>query len=101
VVSSLGVVGVHGATGAGGVGVELAGGVSAVSYSFHSSYHDCEQATSVTAYAPVAEARARGELWLSPWLTAGVTVGASVLERGAWIGGLYLGVHSRAFGGER
>ncbi|TMQ17613.1 MAG: hypothetical protein E6J90_22105 [Deltaproteobacteria bacterium] len=46
VVSGLGVVGVHGAAGGGGIGVELAGG-------------------------------------------------------GAWAGGLYLGVHSRAFGGDR
>ena len=72
-----------------------------VSYSFQSSYHLCQQATSVMVFAPVAEARARGELWLSPWLTAGVTLGTSVLETHAWMGGLYLGVHTRAFGGER
>lgn len=100
-VDGLGVVGVHGALGFGGIGVELAGGVRAVSYSFHSSYHDCQQATSVSALAAVGEARARGELWISPWLTAGAMVGTSVLERHAWMGGVYLGVHSRAFGGER
>jgi hypothetical protein len=98
-VDSLGVVGLHAAVGF--VGVELAGGLRAVSYSFHSNYHDCRQLTSVTALAAVGEARARGELWLSPWLTAGVTLGTSVLERGAWMGGVYLGVHSRAFGGDR
>ena len=100
-VDSFGVVGIHGAIGSGGLGVELAGGMRAASYSFHSSYHDCQQSTSITALAPVAEARARGELWLSPWLTAGVTVGASVLERNTWMGGVYLGVHTRAFGGDR
>jgi hypothetical protein len=101
IVDSFGVVGVHGTTGTGGLGVELVGGMRAVSYSFHSSYHLCEQSTSVAALAAVAEARVRGELWLGPWLTAGVTVGASVLERNSWIGGVYLGVHTRAFGGDR
>jgi len=100
-VDSLGVVGLHAAVGFGGVGVELAGGLRAVSYSFHSSYHDCRQLTSVTALAAVGEARARGELWLGPWLTAGIAIGTSVLERNAWMGGVYLGVHSRAFGGDR
>lgn len=100
-VDSLGVVGVRVATGFGALGVELAGGLRAVSYGFHSSYHDCQQATSINALGGVAEARARGELWLTPWLTAGATLGTSVLERNAWMGGLYLGVHSRAFGGDR
>jgi hypothetical protein len=100
-VDSLGVVGVRAATGFGALGVELAGGLRAVSYSFHSSYHDCLQATSISALAAVVEARARGELWLTPWLAAGAMLGTSVLERNAWMGGVYLGVHSRAFGGDR
>jgi hypothetical protein len=100
-VDSLGVVGVRAATGFGALGVELAGGLRAVSYSFHSSYHDCQQSTSINALAAVAEARARGELWLTPWLAAGATLGTSVLERNAWMGGLYLGIHSRAYGGDR
>jgi hypothetical protein len=101
VVDSLGVVGLHGSAGLAGFGVELAGGLRAVSYSFHSSYHDCQQSTSVTALAAVGEARVRGELWLGPWFTAGATVGTSVLTRGAYMAGVYLGVHSRAFGGGR
>jgi hypothetical protein len=101
VFDTLGTVGVHGATRAGGLGVELSGGLRTVSYSFQSDYHTCEQATSITAFAPVAEARARGELWISPWLTAGVTIGTSVIEQHTWMGGVYLGVHTRAFGGER
>lgn len=100
-VDSLASIGIRGATHVGGLGVELSGGMRAVSYGFHSSYFDCIQPTSVMAYAPVAEARARGELWLSPWLTAGVTVGTSVLEAHTWMGGVYLGVHTRAFGGGR
>jgi len=101
VLDSLATVGAHGALGPGGLGVELSGGMRTVSYGFHSDYHDCQQSMSILAYAAVAEARARGELWLSPWLTAGVTVGTSVLEKNTWMGGLYLGVHTRAFGGER
>ncbi len=100
-VDSLAAVGVRGEAHGGELAVELAGGVRAASYSFESSYHGCLQATSVTAVAPIAEARVRGELWVSPWLTAGLTAGASVLEHHAWMGGLYLGVHTRAFGGER
>jgi hypothetical protein len=101
IVDTLGLVGVHGSVGPAGIGVELAGGVRAVSYGFHSSYHDCQGSTSISAVGTVGEARARGELWLSPWITAGAVVGTSVLERGAWMGGLYLGFHSRAFGGDR
>jgi hypothetical protein len=101
VVDSALAVGVHGQVHGGGLAVELAGGVRAASYSFESSYHGCLQPTSVTAVAPIVEARVRGELWVSPWLTAGLTAGTSVLDRHAWMGGLYLGVHTRAFGGER
>ncbi|HEY0985415.1 MAG TPA: hypothetical protein VGD80_00135 [Kofleriaceae bacterium] len=101
VVDSLATVGIRGAGHAGAIAVELSGGMRALSYGFHSSYHDCVTGSSVLVYAPVAEARARGELWLSPWLTAGVTVGTSVLESRTWMGGLYLGVHTRAFGGGR
>jgi hypothetical protein len=101
VVDTLATAGVHGAIGAAGLGVELSGGLRSVSYSFQSDYHTCEQSTGIAAFAPVAEARARGELWISPWLTAGVTIGTSVIEQHTWMGGLYLGVHSRAFGGER
>jgi hypothetical protein len=101
IIDTLGVVGVHGATGFGGLGVELVGGMRSISYGFHSSYHGCEQSTSVSARGAVAEARARGELWLGPWLSAGVTIGTSILESNTWMGGVFVGVHSRAFGGDR
>ena len=50
---------------------------------------------------PLAELRGRAELWLDPWITGGAVVGTSVLESQDWMFGLYLGLHSRAFGGER
>jgi hypothetical protein len=101
IVDSMAAVGVRGVVHAGELGVELTGGMRGVSYGFHSNYLGCVQGTSVTAFAPIAEARAHGELWLSPWLAAGVTVGTSVLESRTWMGGIYLGLHTRAFGGER
>lgn len=101
VVDSLGAIGVRGAIHSGAIGVELAGGMRAVSYHFHSSYHNCEQMTTLTEVAPVAEARVHGEVWISPWLTAGATAGTSVIEGHTWMAGLYVGVHTRAFGGER
>jgi hypothetical protein len=101
IVDSLAAVGFRGQTHAGSLGIEMAGGMRAVSYHFHSSYHDCEQMTTLTAFGAIAEARARGELWLSPWVTAGATIGTSVIENHTWMGGVYLGFHTRAFGGTR
>jgi len=101
VVDSLGIIGVRGGAGPGTLGVEFAGGLRVASYGVHSSYHDCETSGAVTALEGVAEARARGELWLGPWITAGAVIGASVIERSAWMAGVYVGVHSRAFGGGR
>lgn len=81
----------------GAVAVEAAGGVRDVQYAWHSTYHDCEQTTTVGAASGVLEARVRGELWINPWFTAGVSAGASVLERGDYTAGLYLGMHTRSF----
>jgi hypothetical protein len=97
IADSLGAFGIRGAGRTGAFGVELAGGVRVISYGFASSYHDCSSTTDVLATAAVAEVRARGELWLGPWVTAGATVGTSVLERGAWMAGFYVGVHGRSF----
>ena len=85
----------------GAIAIEGAGGLRSVRYNFDSSYHYCETTTTVTANMGVVEARARAELWLSPWLTAGVTVGSNVLERSDWMAGFYFGAHSRAYAGAR
>ena len=99
IVDSLATVGVRGTSSFGSLGVELAGGVRTVSYSFDSQFATFSQSSTITAVAAVAEARVRGELWLGPWVSAGVEVGTSVLEKDAWMGGVYLGVHTRAFSG--
>ena len=101
IVDSLATVGLRGTSSFGSLGVEFAGGVRAVSYSFDSQFPGFAESSNITAVSAVAEARVRGELWLGPWVTAGVEVGTSVLEKDAWMGGVYLGVHTRAFSGGR
>jgi len=101
VIGGLGIAGVRGTTGIGAFALEAAGGVRNTSYNFRSSYHLCEDTTSVSETRAVVEARARAELWLGPWFTAGATLGANVLSRGDWLAGIYLGLHSRAYGGTR
>jgi hypothetical protein len=100
----LGFAGLAGYRVSGGLGslaIEGAGGLRSVRYNFESSYHLCETSETFVSTTSVIEARARGELWLSPWLTAGAQLGTNVLDRGDWMAGLYLGVHSRAFAGTR
>src|SRR5690606_23304985 len=54
-IHATGVAGVQKATSIGSFGVELAGGVRSVSYSFHSTYGACETTTTVSAAAPIVE----------------------------------------------
>jgi hypothetical protein len=96
-----GVFGARGTTKHGAFGVEMAAGARSVRYAFDSAYHDCNQTNTITTTKGIVEARARGELWLGPWITAGATIGTSVIEQGDWLAGVYLGVHSQAFGGGR
>jgi len=100
-VNMLGVVGLRTGSKHASFGVEVAGGVHVASYSFHTQYLACEQYTSVSAAAPLAEIRANVEHWLNPWIKVGANVGGSVIDRGSWMSGLYLGFHTRAFAGER
>ncbi|MDB4963488.1 MAG: hypothetical protein JWP01_3487 [Myxococcales bacterium] len=96
-----GVVGMTNRFGRGRLGVELAAGVRTVSYSYASSYHGCETTSSFSAAAPLLEARVHGETFLTPWISAGATVGTSMIDRGAWMGALTVGFHTRAFAGSR
>lgn len=47
----------------------------------------------------VLEARVRGQLWLTPWVTIGGLYGTSLLDRGEWLAGIQLGVHTYSWGG--
>jgi hypothetical protein len=81
------VAGLHGGNTLFRLGGELAGGVRFV----NGETDQAEQG--------VLEARLRCQLWLSPWVAAGVLVGTSLLERGDWVAGISLGTHSFGFGG--
>ncbi|MDB4957405.1 MAG: hypothetical protein JWO36_4974 [Myxococcales bacterium] len=49
----------------------------------------------------LVEVRARGELWLSPWVTVGAQIGTSIVEKDQWIAGLYIGFHTYSYAGDR
>jgi hypothetical protein len=100
-IGALGIAGIRGTTRRATFAVEAAGGVRTERYRFASSYHDCESTSAINVSQGVVEARARAELWLNPWLTAGVSLGTSVVEHDDWLAGLYVGFHSRAFAGGR
>jgi hypothetical protein len=100
-IGGLGVAGYSARLGFATLAVEGAAGVRSVQYHFASAYLDCAQSTSIVDTRGVVEARARAESWLGPWVSAGATVGTSVIARGDWMAGLYLGLHSRSFGGGR
>lgn len=101
VMGAVGVAGFRGSAGRATFALEGAGGVRHVRYNFESTYHHCIDTSTIAVSRAIVEARARGELWLNPWITAGATLGSNVLDRGDWVAGVFLGVHSRAFGGAR
>jgi hypothetical protein len=84
-------LGLQGSIGAVTIGGEVAGGVMRSSFPA-----EVEEHTSA-----LLEARARGELWIAPWVTLGGAAGTSLLDKGDWMFGLYLGVHTWAYAGSR
>jgi len=84
-------LGVRGGLGPISLGAELSGGVMQSSF----PQQQGEQTDALV------EARGRAELWLAPWFTVGGAIGASLIDRGAWMAGLYLGVHTWAYAGDR
>jgi hypothetical protein len=100
-INLLGVAGARTGTGRTSLALEAAGGVHIASYEYHSQYIACAQSTSIHDSAPLLEVRASAEHWVNPWMNVGATVGGSVIDRGAWMAGLYLGFTTRGFAGER
>jgi hypothetical protein len=96
-----GVFGIRGNAKSAAFSLEMAGGGRTVMYDFDTAYNAGSQSSTITATTGVIEVRARAEVWLDPWITGGLTVGTSVLDRGEWLTGMYFGIHSRAFGGSR
>jgi len=97
VLSGLGVAGVRARLGSLNLGVEAAGGFRTLTYNYDSKYHACEETMSITTGMTVLEARARAAVWVSPFVTLGATAGKSLIDD-SWVGGIYVGAHSRAFG---
>lgn len=92
-----GIHGVLGAAGRGSFGAELAGGVRSITYYYESHYLSCVSTTSHSVSTPILEARARAQLWLSPFVNLGASAGASVIDRGAWMAGVHLGFATKAY----
>lgn len=95
------IAGLAGATRHATFALEVAGGARTVRYAFDSTFNACNQTSHIGVTRGLLEARARAELWLNPWISAGATLGSSVIEHGDWLAGLYFGFHTRAFGGGR
>jgi hypothetical protein len=91
ILAGLGEAGVRGSVGFAVLGVELAAGGMEYSYPTDRDLR----------HEAVVEARARADLWLSPWCSFGALAGASLLERGDWIVGAYFGFHAHAYAGDR
>lgn len=98
-IGGLGLFGVGGrVTSSLDLGVELAGGMRALAYTFDSTYLACETTTTVTAMQAVLEARARASLWLTPHVALSALAGKSALD-GGMMGGLAIGFTNHAFAG--
>ena len=85
------VLGVSGTSRIGSLALELASGWRTMRYDL-----DTNDVGKV-----VAEPRVRGQLWISSQLTLGAAAGATLGERGTWMAGIYLGIHSDPFGANR
>ncbi len=70
------------------LGVEATGGVLAYSPA---------NSTALTSQG-VVEGRARGDLWVTPWLTLSGVVGTEALIGDGWMAGAALGFHTHAYG---
>lgn len=101
VLDVLGAVGAQASAGRGTFAVELAGGLRTLRHQYESRYLACQQTETISETYGVVETRARAQAWLTPFVSLGATVGASVLDRADWTVGVQLGVHSRAFAGSR
>jgi hypothetical protein len=91
VLASTAALGLRGGLGPGAIALEVAGGALAQSYATDGRLRG----------EPLVEARARADLWITPWFSFGGTVGTSLLDRDLWTAGLHLGFHSHAYAGDR
>ena len=92
------VAGAQVTTGRLALGGELVGGLRGVSVTSTSTYGACITDDVAWSARPMLEVRARGDLWLTPWISAGAYLGRDALG-GQTSAGLDLGIHLRAFDG--
>jgi|LNFM01.1.fsa_nt_gb hypothetical protein len=74
-------------------GVELAAGGRRVDYSFATREQHRDDRVWVTGDSKVVEARARAGYWLTPWISAGVSLGTSLHDQ-SWMGGFHIAVQT-------
>ena len=89
-----GVIGAMSRRGNAAFGVELAGGGRSVVYQFQTA-GDMSSTSMGTA---VFEPRARAQYWVTPFVALGAQAGANLVNRGDWMAGAFLSIHTRAFG---
>jgi hypothetical protein len=82
------VLGLHGGTRLLSLATELAGGIRVI-----------ETDLTGNGEEGVLEGRAHADLWLTPWFTIGGLAGTSLLERGDWLIGVQLGLHTYSYAG--
>lgn len=92
------IVGVRVSTGRAVLSPELAVGGRGVIYPFNVRDSGVTHEHDLELGRLVIEPRVRGEVWLSPYVSGGLTVGANTVARGDWMAGVFLGLHTRAFG---
>lgn len=96
--NGLGVLGFQHRLGPVTLGGEAAAGIGSLHYGIHSSYHFCETDESIAVVTGLVEGRARASYAISPYVTLGATYGRSLVDD-AWMAGVQIGWHNRAFGG--
>lgn len=87
----MGSLGIRGAAGPFSLSFEGTGGVMLWSY-----LEDTEQHAD-----PILEVRGRADIWLGPWITVGGVLGTSLLDRDNWMAGVYFGLHTWSYAGDR
>jgi hypothetical protein len=94
-----GYVGVRERAGRAVVSLELAVGARGIVHAFRVRYAGVTGEQDLDDVMLVVEPRVRVDAWLSPYVTGGVEVGANAVELGDWSGGVFIGLHTRAFDG--
>src|SRR5690606_14998571 len=80
---------------------EIGAGVRAVGLTVETRHEDCVAASTSYDSAFLVRPRLAAERWMTPWVSAGASVGTNLLERGETSVGFFVAGHLRAFDGGR